>query len=54
MMLETSQPGIYAVGDVQAGSTKRVASAVGLGAIFVSHIHAFLADQAEAQSLEQT
>jgi len=54
MMLETSQPGVFAVGDVQAGSTKRVASAVGLGAISVSHIHAFLAEQAEAQSLEQT
>jgi len=54
MMLETSQPGVLAVGDVQAGSTKRVASAVGLGAISVSHIHAFLAEQAEAQSLEQT
>lgn len=47
MMLEASQPGVFAVGDVQAGSTKRVASAVGLGAISVSHIHAFLAEQAE-------
>jgi thioredoxin reductase (NADPH) len=53
MMLETSQPGVFAVGDVQAGSTKRVASAVGLGAISVSHIHAFLAEQAEAQSRGQ-
>jgi thioredoxin reductase (NADPH) len=48
MALETSLPGVFAVGDVQAGSTKRVASAVGLGAISVSHVHAFLAEQAEA------
>ena len=50
MALETSQPGVFAVGDVQSGSTKRVASAVGLGAISVSHVHAFLAEQAEAAS----
>ncbi|WP_094556873.1 FAD-dependent oxidoreductase [Synechococcus sp. 1G10] len=48
MMLETSQAGVFAVGDVQSGSTKRVASAVGLGAISVSHVHAFLAEMAEA------
>jgi thioredoxin reductase (NADPH) len=46
MMLETSQPGIFAVGDVQSGSTKRVASAVGQGAMSVSHVHAVLAEQA--------
>jgi thioredoxin reductase (NADPH) len=45
MNLETSQPGVFAVGDVQSGSTKRVASGVGLGAISVSHVHAFLAEQ---------
>ena len=48
MNLETSQPGVFAVGDVQSGSTKRVASGVGLGAISVSHVHAFLAERAEA------
>lgn len=47
MNLETSQPGVFAVGDVQSGSTKRVASGVGLGAISVSHVHAFLAEQSE-------
>mgnify|MGYP006276703135 CR=1 FL=1 len=47
MTLETSQPGVFAVGDVQSGSTKRVASAVGLGAISVSHVHAFLAEMSE-------
>lgn len=46
MMLETSQPGIFAVGDVQSGSTKRVASAVGQGAMSVSQVHAVLAEQA--------
>ncbi len=38
----TSQPGIFAVGDVRAGSTKRVASAVGEGSVVVSDIHRFL------------
>jgi len=48
MNLETSQPGVVAAGDFQSGSTKRVASGVGLGAISVSHVHVFLAEQAEA------
>jgi thioredoxin reductase (NADPH) len=38
-LLETSLPGIYAVGDVRSGSVKRVASAVGEGAICVQLIH---------------
>ncbi|ACK51261.1 cyclic nucleotide-regulated FAD-dependent pyridine nucleotide-disulphide oxidoreductase [Methylocella silvestris BL2] len=38
----TSLPGIFAVGDVRAGSTKRVASAVGEGSVVVSDIHRFL------------
>jgi thioredoxin reductase (NADPH) len=37
--LETSLPGIFAVGDVRAGSTKRVASAVGEGAAAVTLVH---------------
>lgn len=41
--LETSRPGIFAVGDVRAGSTKRVAAAVGEGAAAVAQIHAVLA-----------
>jgi len=41
--LETSQPGIFAIGDVRAGSVKRVASAVGEGAAAVSQVHAWLA-----------
>jgi thioredoxin reductase (NADPH) len=37
--LETSRPGVFAIGDVRAGSTKRVASAVGEGAAVVAQIH---------------
>ena len=42
--LETSRDGIFAIGDVRAGSTKRVAAAVGEGAQVVATLHAFLAD----------
>ena len=48
MMLETSQPGIFAVGDVRSGSVKRVASGVGEGAMSVSHVHGFLAELASS------
>ncbi len=41
-LLETSSPGIFAVGDVRQGSVKRVASAVGEGAIAVSMVHQYL------------
>ena len=40
--LETSQPGVFAIGDVRAGSTKRVAAAVGEGAAVVAQIHTVL------------
>ena len=42
--LETSVPGVFAIGDVRAGSTKRVAAAVGEGAAVVAQIHQFLAN----------
>jgi thioredoxin reductase (NADPH) len=45
--LETSVPGVFAIGDVRAGSTKRVAAAVGEGAAVVAQIHAMLAAQKE-------
>ncbi len=45
LSLETSLPGIFAIGDVRAGSTKRVAAAVGEGAAVVSQIHSVLADR---------
>lgn len=44
LMLETSLPSVFAVGDVRAGNVKRVASAVGEGAISVSLVHRALAE----------
>jgi len=41
-LLETSLPGIFAVGDVRSGSIKRVASAVGEGSIAISFVHQVL------------
>lgn len=43
-MLETSLPGVFAVGDVRFGNVKRVASAVGEGAISVHLVHRTLAE----------
>jgi thioredoxin reductase (NADPH) len=43
--METSVPGVFAVGDVRCGSVKRVASAVGAGAIAVQFIHQYLNGQ---------
>jgi thioredoxin reductase (NADPH) len=41
-LLETSVPGVFAIGDVRSGSVKRVAAAVGEGAQVVATLHAFL------------
>ncbi|MGA8532193.1 MAG: FAD-dependent oxidoreductase [Acidobacteriaceae bacterium] len=41
-LLETSLPGVFAVGDVRAGNVKRVASAVGEGSIAISFVHQLL------------
>jgi thioredoxin reductase (NADPH) len=41
--LETSLPGVFAIGDIRAGSIKRVAAAVGEGAQVVAALHAYLA-----------
>jgi thioredoxin reductase (NADPH) len=43
-LLETSLPGVFAVGDVRGGNVKRVASAVGEGSIAVSFVHQVLAE----------
>src|SRR5258708_14778569 len=43
-LLETSVPGVFAVGDVRAGSVKRVASAVGEGSSCVQLVHRVLAE----------
>ena len=42
-MFETARPGVFAVGDVRSGSVKRVASAVGEGAVVVRLVHEFMA-----------
>jgi thioredoxin reductase (NADPH) len=41
--LETSLPGVFAIGDVRAGSVKRVGGAIGEGAAVVAQLHQFLA-----------
>lgn len=43
-MLETSRPGVFAVGDARSGNVKRVASAVGEGAISIHLVHRALAE----------
>ncbi len=43
-LLETSCPGIFAAGDVRAGSMNRVASAVGEGSMAISFVHKYLAE----------
>jgi thioredoxin reductase (NADPH) len=42
-LLETDRAGVFAIGDVRAGSVKRVAAAVGEGAAVVAQIHQYLA-----------
>jgi thioredoxin reductase (NADPH) len=39
---ETCVPGIFGVGDIRAGSVKRVASAAGEGSVVIQHVHAYL------------
>jgi thioredoxin reductase (NADPH) len=46
--LETSLPGVFAVGDVRSGSVKRVGGAIGEGAAAVAQIHGYLAARASA------
>lgn len=49
--LETSLPGVFAIGDVRAGSVKRVAAAVGEGAQVVAALHGFLAEAGDKDAL---
>jgi thioredoxin reductase (NADPH) len=53
LLLETSVPGIFAVGDTRAGSVKRVASAVGEGAMAVHLVHRFLAENTEQHNAHE-
>ncbi len=49
--LETSVPGVFAIGDVRSGSVKRVAAAVGEGAQVVAALHAYLAESGNRAAL---
>jgi thioredoxin reductase (NADPH) len=49
--LETSRPGVFAIGDVRAGSTKRVAAAVGEGAAVVPEIHSVVAAEPSSMAI---
>ena len=50
LALQTSRARVFAIGDVRAGSTKRVAAAVGEGAAVVAQVHVALADLAEREA----
>lgn len=50
-LLETTRPGIFAVGDVRSGSVKRVASAVGEGSICVQFVHRALREMRAGERL---
>jgi thioredoxin reductase (NADPH) len=52
--LETTLPGVFAIGDVRSGSVKRVAAAVGEGAQVVASLHAFLAETGDKPALSIT
>jgi thioredoxin reductase (NADPH) len=49
-MFETTLPGVFAIGDVRARSVKRVASAVGEGAVVIQQLHRFLVESDAATS----
>jgi thioredoxin reductase (NADPH) len=49
--LETSRPGVFAIGDVRAGSIKRVAASVGEGAQVVAALHGFLATRRHQENV---
>jgi thioredoxin reductase (NADPH) len=49
--LETSLPGVFAIGDVRSDSVKRVAAAVGEGAQVIARLHAFLAAAGDKDAL---
>jgi thioredoxin reductase (NADPH) len=44
LLFETNRPGVFAVGDVRAGSVKRVAAAVGEGSVCIQLVHKVLAE----------
>jgi thioredoxin reductase (NADPH) len=48
--LETSMPGLFAIGDMRHGSVSRVASAVGEGSVVAQQLHRLLAEPAPVQA----
>ena len=54
LMLETSVPGVFAAGDVRSGSVKRVASAVGEGAIAIRMVHQRMGQSRSARAVVHT
>jgi len=50
---ETTMPGVFALGDVRAGSVKRIAAAVGEGSAAVAHVHRYLARVATVAPVER-
>ncbi|MGE5723035.1 MAG: NAD(P)/FAD-dependent oxidoreductase, partial [Sphingomonadales bacterium] len=52
--LETSRPGVFAIGDVRSGSVKRIAAAVGDGAQVVATLNQYLARKKSAAPLPGT
>jgi len=50
-LLETTVPGIFAVGDVRAGSVKRVAAGVGEGSMAIAFVHQYLAQPARVPNM---
>ena len=50
LLLETSVPGVFAAGDVRRGTPKRIASAVGDGALAVQLVHTYLGLHAAADA----
>jgi thioredoxin reductase (NADPH) len=53
-LLETSWPGVFAIGDVRSGSVKRVAASVGEGAQVVAALHGFLATSSHERAAVPT
>jgi thioredoxin reductase (NADPH) len=54
LYLETSVPGVFAVGDVRHGATRRVAPSVGSGAIAIQLVHEYLAASGETAERRRT
>jgi len=50
-LLETSVPGIFAAGDIRAGSIKRVAAGVGEGSMSIAFVHQHLQELARAATV---